>query len=398
MTTSFDTPNADNAEEPDHPAHPGTSVGIEYRLLATLAPQQRRQVEGLLRPLRARAGEIVVTKGAPADALYLVARGEVEVLSADDGFRLTTVHAGQDFGSVALLNGAPRSASVRAVTDVDLRVLSIDDLRALSNETTDSAYVVLLKNLLIDQGADLQRSSDNLVQSLRQQVAEARTRLAMGSLIGFVIFIMCLYGFFLRDSVMVVSTQQGSSTPISTLILVVYLVTLYVLIRRSGLPLRTYGLTWLGWQQSVIEALLWSVALLAVGLLAKWIAIRWVPGWRGQPLFKGPALGESNTVTYAALYLLFAPAQEFMARGVLQSSFQEFLDGRWVTTRAILYSTMLFSATHLHLSTGFALLVLIPSVFWGILYARHRTLIGVSLSHILVGGCMFFCIGIPGAG
>ena len=374
------------------------AVRREYSLFANLSPQQRREVEGLLKPLHVRAGETVVHRGEPGDALYLVASGEVEILSEDDGFRLTTLHAGQDFGSVALLSGAPRSASVRAVTDADLGVLSIADLRALSNEATDSAYVVLLKNLLIAQGDDLRRSSDNLVQSLRQQVADMRTRLAMGSFIGFVIFIMCIYGFFLRDTVIMAGSHGGQSTPISTLILVCYMLTLYVLIRRSGLPMRTYGLTTLGWQRSVGESLLWSVAFLALCLLVKAICIRSIPAWHGQLLFQPRDLHDSQTLVYVGLYLLFAPAQEFLARGVLQSSFQEFLDGRWVTTRAILYSTLMFSATHLHLSMELALVVLIPSVFWGVLYARHRTLIGVSLSHILIGGSMFFLIGIPGAG
>ena len=374
------------------------AVPREYTLFANLSPEQRREVEGLLRPLQIRAGETVVRKGEPGAALYLVVDGEVEVLSEEDGFRLTTLHAGQDFGSLALLSGAPRSASVRAVTDVDLRVLSIADLRALSNQSTDSAYVVLLKNLLVDQGDDLRRSSDNLVQSLRQQVADMRKRLAMGSFMGFVIFIMCLYGFFLRDTVVMAGSHDGESTPISTLILLCYLLILYVLIRRSGLPLRTYGLTTRGWRRSVGESLLWSVAFLAVCLLAKAIAIRSIPAWQGLPLFQPRDLDESDTLIYAGLYLLFAPAQEFLARGVLQSSFQEFLDGRWVTTRAILYSTLMFSATHLHLSTELALIVLIPSIFWGLLYARHRTLIGVSLSHILIGGSVFFLIGIPVSG
>lgn len=383
MTFFGESPHAAAAEE------------IAYTLFAHLSPQQRREVERLLRPLQARAGETVVHKGEPGDALYLVAAGEVEVLSEDGGFRLTTLHAGQDFGSVALLSGAPRSASVRAVTDVELRILSIADLRALSDDSTDSAYVALLRNLLVDQGQELRRSSDDLVESLRRQVADMRKRLAMGSFIGAVIFIMCLYGFFLRDTVVMVGARPGGSTPISVLILLGYLVTLYALIRRSGLPLSTYGLTTAGWRRSIIESLLASIAFLALCLLIKSIALRMVPAWQGLPLFQPRDFGTSHALMYAGLYLFFAPAQEFIARGVLQSSLQEFLDGRWVTARAIVYSTLMFSATHLHVSTQLALLVSLPSVLWGVLYARHRTLIGVSVSHVLIGGLMFFLVGIP---
>src|SRR4051812_41090421 len=200
------------------------AMQADYTLFAKLSPEHRRQVEGLLRPLHVRAGETVFHKGERGNALYLVTQGDLEVLSEDGGFRLTTLHAGQDFGSVSLLSGAPRSASVRALTDVDLRVLSIDDLRGLSNHTSDSAYVALLKNLLVDEGNDLRRSSDDLVHSLRRQLADMRQRLAMGSFIGFVIAIMCVYGFLLRESVGLASSQRGGSTPISIVIVIFYIV------------------------------------------------------------------------------------------------------------------------------------------------------------------------------
>ncbi len=368
----------------------------EYALLSTLSPQQRRQVDGLLTSRHVRAGETVVRRGEPGDALYLVERGELEVLSEEGGVRLTTIGAGEDFGSVALLSDAPRSASVRALSDADLRVLSVDHLRALSAEVTDSAYVALLRNMLVTQGADLRRSSDNLVRSLRQQLEDARKRLAMGSILGGAIFIMCVYSFALRDSI-VLTGRTGSSTPASVALIVFYVLTMYAVIRRSGYPLSTYGLTRSGWRRSVRESLLCSAVIAGGYLLGKWIAIHWALGWEGESLIQPVPLTREVGIGLA-FYALFAPFQEFVARGVLQSSFQEFLIGRWVTARAILYSTMMFSTTHLHMSMAFAVLVLIPSVIWGMLYARHRTLIGVSLSHIIVGVVVFFVIGVPGIG
>ena len=56
----------------------------------------------------------------------------------------------------------------------------------------------------------------------------------------------------------------------------------------------------------------------------------------------------------------------------------------------------MFCATHLHMSSTFALLVVVPSVFWGILFARQGSLIGVSISHVLIGLWTLFVLGLPG--
>jgi membrane protease YdiL (CAAX protease family) len=38
----------------------------------------------------------------------------------------------------------------------------------------------------------------------------------------------------------------------------------------------------------------------------------------------------------------------------------------------------------------------LPGLFWGWLYSRHRTLIGVTISHILIGAWIFYFVGVHG--
>jgi membrane protease YdiL (CAAX protease family) len=91
-----------------------------------------------------------------------------------------------------------------------------------------------------------------------------------------------------------------------------------------------------------------------------------------------------TTVAYG-LYVLLSPMQEFVARGVIQGCLQHMLSGRHATWRAILVSNAVFSISHQHLGLGYALLVFVPGLFWGWLYQRHRSLVGVSVSHVLIG-------------
>jgi CRP-like cAMP-binding protein len=80
------------------------------------------QVILALRPQVAAAGELLIRKGDMGREMYVVVRGEVEVLDDADGV-VATLTDGACFGEVALLIHTPRTASVRARTGCDLLAL-----------------------------------------------------------------------------------------------------------------------------------------------------------------------------------------------------------------------------------------------------------------------------------
>ncbi len=74
--------------------------------------------------------------GDPADAVFVVATGKVKiVVTSTDGkeFILSVLGAGQVFGEMALIESAPRSASVQTVTAVEALVISRHDFQHLLN-------------------------------------------------------------------------------------------------------------------------------------------------------------------------------------------------------------------------------------------------------------------------
>ena len=78
-----------------------------------------------------RAGEVVIRQGQlPTDnaGAYIVRTGEVEILGGDGGEsrRVQVLGAKKVFGHVALLKDAPRNATVRALTDVELYTINRD--------------------------------------------------------------------------------------------------------------------------------------------------------------------------------------------------------------------------------------------------------------------------------
>jgi zinc transporter ZupT len=93
-------------------------------------------IEELLPSVRTRhleAGEIVFRAGDPGDALYIVARGKVEVLAESPGGgpvaakSIAELGAGHAFGEMALLSGGPRTATIRSVAETDLLAISRED-------------------------------------------------------------------------------------------------------------------------------------------------------------------------------------------------------------------------------------------------------------------------------
>jgi CRP-like cAMP-binding protein len=67
------------------------------------------------------AGEVIVTEGEPAQEFFVIVAGDVEV--SHDGAVVRREGAGDVFGEIGLLRDVPRTATVTAVSDVELLVL-----------------------------------------------------------------------------------------------------------------------------------------------------------------------------------------------------------------------------------------------------------------------------------
>lgn len=69
------------------------------------------------------AGWTVFRQGDPADSAYFIRSGEVEVIDEDTGSVIRSLGSGDYFGEIALIANAPRSATIRTVSEVELAVL-----------------------------------------------------------------------------------------------------------------------------------------------------------------------------------------------------------------------------------------------------------------------------------
>jgi MFS family permease len=111
----------------------------EYALLRGLtmfAPLPVARLEDVARHttiVHAPAGADIVREGDPGDRFYVIAAGQVEV--TEGGVFRRVEGAGDCFGEIALLRDVPRTATVSALTDVELLALDREPfLAALSRD------------------------------------------------------------------------------------------------------------------------------------------------------------------------------------------------------------------------------------------------------------------------
>jgi CRP-like cAMP-binding protein len=106
-------------------------------LFSHLGVDDLSTLAGTVRLRHFRRGEVIFHQGDPGDALHIVLRGRVKISSpSDTGVEaiLTTLRPGEWFGALALLDGAPRSASATAVDATETLVLPRDRFRQLVDD------------------------------------------------------------------------------------------------------------------------------------------------------------------------------------------------------------------------------------------------------------------------
>lgn len=118
-------------------------------------------------PLRLEAGELLFEESDPGDSAYVITSGSVEVVKATEGREALVAvrEAGSVIGEMALLQAAPRMASVRARSATELLAIpkeTLDKLLEVSPSAARSMFRVLIDRM--QQTSERLRHSDRMAQ------------------------------------------------------------------------------------------------------------------------------------------------------------------------------------------------------------------------------------------
>jgi CRP/FNR family cyclic AMP-dependent transcriptional regulator len=170
-----------------HRGMDGVGAAIEalerVQLFAGLDRTALERLATGLRTRRFRRNEVLFHQGDPGDSLFIVTSGAVKItLPSEEGDEaiLATVRPGAFFGELALLDGAPRSATAVAMEPTETLVLPRDRFRLLI-DTEPATRDALLAAL----AGELRRLTDHVEElhflDMTGRMAARLLRLAQGT-------------------------------------------------------------------------------------------------------------------------------------------------------------------------------------------------------------------------
>ncbi|MBA2663614.1 MAG: cyclic nucleotide-binding domain-containing protein [Bradymonadaceae bacterium] len=117
-------------------------------LFKGLSHAEVREIVHASELLTYKPGDLLFSQGEAAAALFIISQGELEVratMPMGEDIVLAVLGAGTVVGEMSLLEGGPRSASVRAISDCQAFRLSREAFERLRSERQPSAYKIILR-------------------------------------------------------------------------------------------------------------------------------------------------------------------------------------------------------------------------------------------------------------
>jgi membrane protease YdiL (CAAX protease family) len=260
----------------------------------------------------------------------------------------------------------------------------------------------LLHNVGRILAAKLRATTGDGADAMQRELEESRARVHAGRFIVLIFTMLATYQLAIAALVLVPESVRPLTSVLSFIFVIWAFIPVALSLRRTPFPLESYGLTTRRSGPIALQALIWTIPLLLLVLVAKLAWIRWEPSMAGQPLFDPASVFSGQPFSLGVylfaigLYLVHAPLQELVARAGLQGTLQHFIptrDGR-VNWKAVVISNLLFAASHSFIGFWFCVAAFVPGLFWGWMFAKQRSLVGVIVSHIAVGVWAIFVVGV----
>jgi small-conductance mechanosensitive channel len=137
-------------------------------LLGAMTAEEKKSLAGRLRHVPFSRGEFIMRQGADAHWLYILTSGETQVrVESQDGEKtVATISAPSFFGEMGLMTGAPRSATVVALSDVDCYRIDKEDFHHILARRPEIAAEI--STILARRKIDLLAAQQDMDTSMRR--------------------------------------------------------------------------------------------------------------------------------------------------------------------------------------------------------------------------------------
>lgn len=350
------------------------------------------------------SGNIIYNDGDPSDSFFVILEGEVEVFkTVIDEFGehhihlLATLSKNDVVGEMSLIENNSRSTSVRAKTNLTVIQYPLEKVRA-----QPKLNLKLIKNMAQILSKRLRFTNEVTVKNMQKGLNESLGRNSLGVFLIGLLWIICIYTLSLNFLIMLID-KVAITTTLSICLITLFAITTIVAMRFTGLSYARFGITLKNWGKNTLEALAFTIPIMLFILIVKAFFIIGIDTPDKISIFTGAEPFITNHeidweyyISTMFLYCLFAPVQELIARSALQSTFFLFLPGEKLFRKwnAIFLSNLIFATMHTHFGLNFTLLTFMAGLFWGWLFHRQNSLLGVSVSHVILGLWSLFIVGV----
>lgn len=123
------------------------SIFADIELFQNLSGDELSELVRACDQLHYEPGQVLFEQGDASDALFIVSRGELEVVGRSEvGEKVVLAILGQGtvVGEMSLIEGGPRSATVRSVSECDIFRLDRETFFEMRRQNRPVAYKVIL--------------------------------------------------------------------------------------------------------------------------------------------------------------------------------------------------------------------------------------------------------------
>jgi CRP-like cAMP-binding protein len=121
-------------------------------LFSECSRSELRTISKFAQPVAVKAGTTVCDEGDVGQTFYIILSGKASVIR--NGRKVAELGPGEYFGELALLDRLPRSATVKALTDMELLVISQKDFNKLLMDSPSLTRKLLIASATRLRNAD----------------------------------------------------------------------------------------------------------------------------------------------------------------------------------------------------------------------------------------------------
>lgn len=314
-------------------------------------------------------GSYFVHEGDASREMYIILEGSVTLEKYDQSqslkHKLSELNKGDCFGEVSFA-----TEESKRLCDVVANETTVAMVLERGHITKQKILNKILDNITALLSTKLNKSNDSYVLNLEHQISLLKRSVHFGRLFLVITFALGFSSIFIQ-----VMTEYDTGINVNTaeagwVYLIALMLPILYVIWKNPEPISSYGITKVNFKNSFVES---TILIIIIAPILIW------------------SLGHSFKQTIllflspmALNYLVHSGLQEFVARGVLQTTLLK-LFANSNPFLSILLAAFLFAIFHLQYGLNAVFFTFISGLLFGYVFYRQKNLVGAWMIHFVLG-------------